>query len=156
MLKLKPIKSLNLIWRSIMKHYIISIILLLSIFGCTTKNKPGQMATDADPTNIPDLVGTYVVNGIDPIGDEYGGHLTITAGEDAGTYNLQWIVTGGIQEGFGVVKGNQLSVEWQSIENSTPTRGTVKFIITETGQLYGTRTSENLQGEGQEQAYPNQ
>lgn len=139
-----------------MKRYMIAIILLFSIFGCTARNIPGKMASAADPTNIPDLVGTYVVNGIDPIGDEYGGHLTITSGDDFGTYNLQWIVTGGIQEGFGVVKGNHLLVEWHSIEGATPARGTVKFIITETGQLYGTRTSENLQGEGQEQAYPNQ
>ena len=139
-----------------MKRYMIAIILLLFIFGCTARNKPGEMAPDADPTNIPDLVGSYVVNGIDPIGDEYGGHLTIYAGDEKDTYNLQWIVTGGIQVGFGVVKGNQLLVEWQSIEGATPARGTAKFTITETGQIYGTRTSENLPGEGQEQAYPNQ
>ena len=139
-----------------MKRYMIVIILLLLNFGCTARNKPSEMAPDADPTNIPDLTGTYVVNGVDPIGDEYGGHLTITAGEEAGTYSFQWIVTGGIQEGFGVVKGNQLLVEWQSIEGATPARGTAIFTITETGQIYGTRTSENLPGEGQEQAYPNQ
>jgi hypothetical protein len=139
-----------------MKRYMIAIILLFSIFGCTARNKPGKMGSDADPTNIPDLVGTYVVNGVDPIGDEYGGHLTISAGEKTGTYNLQWIVTGGIQEGLGVVKGNQLLVEWHSIEGATLARGTAKFTITETGQLHGTRTSEYLAGEGQEQAYPNQ
>lgn len=139
-----------------MKRYMITIILLLFVFGCSATNKPGEMAQDADPSNIPDLAGTYVINGIDPIGDEYGGHLTITSGEESGTYRLQWIVTGGIQEGFGVVKGNQLAVEWQSIEGAKPARGTAKYTITETGQLYGSRTSENLQGEGQEQAYPNQ
>ena len=139
-----------------MKQYLIAIILLLLIFGCTARNKPSEMAPDADTTNIPDLTGTYVVNGVDPIGDEYGGHLTITVDEEPGTYRLQWIVTGGIQEGYGVVKGNQLLVEWQSIEGATPARGTAKFTITESGQLYGTRTSESLQGEGQEQAYPNQ
>lgn len=139
-----------------MKRYMIAIILLLFIFGCTARNKPGEMDPDADPTNIPDLAGNYVVNGIDPIGDEYGGYLTISAGEKTGTYTLQWIVTGGIQEGFAVVKGNQLTVEWQSIAGTKPARGKAKYTITETGQLYGTRTSDNLQGEGQEQAYPNQ
>jgi len=138
-----------------MKRYLITIILLIFISACTVRDKPGEMVPDADPTNIPDLVGTYVVNGVDPIGDEYGGHLTITAGDETGTYNLQWIVTGGIQEGFGVVKGNQFLIEWHSIEGATPAQGIVTYTITETGQLYGTRTSDNLVGEGEEQAYPN-
>jgi hypothetical protein len=133
-----------------MKRYLITIILLIFISACTVRDKPGEMVPDADPTNIPDLVGTYVVNGVDPIGDEYGGHLTITAGDETGTFNLQWIVTGGIQEGFGMVKCNQFL-----IEGATPAQGTVTYTITETGQLYGTRTSDNLVGEGEEQAYPN-
>ena len=114
------------------------------------------MAPDADPNNLPNLVGTYVVNGIDPLGDEYGGHLTITPGNEPGTYYLQWIVVGGIQEGLGIVKGNHLLVEWQTIEGLKDTTGTAVFTITETGQLYGIRTADGLEGEGQEHAYPNQ
>jgi len=134
----------------------IAIILLLFVSACSARNKPGEMSPDADPTNIPDLVGTYVVNGVDPIGDEYGGHLTITAGDETGSYNFQWIVSGGIQVGFGVVKGNQLLVEWQTIEGAASAQGTASYTITETGQLYGTRSSESLVGKGEEQAYPNQ
>jgi hypothetical protein len=114
------------------------------------------MAPDADPNNLPNLVGTYVVNGIDPLGDEYGGHLTIAPGDEPGTYHLQWIVVGGIQEGLGIVKDNQLLVEWQTIEGVKDATGIAVFTITETGQLYGIRTAEGLDGEGEEQAYPNQ
>ena len=139
-----------------MKRYLTWIILLLFVAACSARNQPGEMSPDADPNQLPDLVGTYVINGVDPIGDAYGGHLTIIAGDATGTYRLQWIVTGGIQEGFGLIKGNQLLVEWQTIEGSELAKGTAKYTITETGQLYGTRTSETLSGQGEEQAYPNQ
>jgi hypothetical protein len=140
-----------------MKLYLkVTLIILFVISACAARNKPGEMAPDADPNNLPDLIGTYIVNGVDPLGDEYGGHLTITAGNEPGTYHLQWIVTGGIQEGIGYLKGNQLMVEWESVEGVASASGTVSFTVTETGQLYGTRTSESLDGQGQEQAYPNQ
>jgi len=115
------------------------------------------MAPDADPDNLPDLVGTYVVNGVDPLGDEYSGHLMITLGKEPGTYDLQWVLVGGIQEGFGIVRGNQLLVEWiHTFEDDIDATGTAVFTITEIGQIYGIRTVDGLDGEGEEQAYPNQ
>jgi hypothetical protein len=127
----------------------------LVISACTARNNPGEIMPAADPNNLPDLIGTYAINGIDPLGDEYGGHLTIAMGDETDTYYLQWIVTGGIQEGTGMVKGNQLVVQWQTIEGTTQAKGTAIYTITETGQLYGTRTSDRLEGQGEEQAYPN-
>lgn len=141
-----------------MKRYL-SILLLLILFisGCSARERPSEMAPDADPANLPDLMGTYVVNGVDPLGVEYGGHLTITAGEDPGTYHLQWIIVSGIQEGIGVLKGNQLIVDWQIIESSKEhSQGTAIYTVTETGQLDGIRKAEGVDGEGNEQAYPNQ
>jgi len=125
------------------------------LVACSARNKPGEISPDADPEQLPDLVGTYVVNGVDPLGDEYGGHLTITPGDQPNTYNMQWIITGSIQEGLGMVKGIQLIVEWQTIEGIESAAGTAVYTITELGQLNGIRTSDSLQGEGQEQAYPN-
>jgi hypothetical protein len=140
-----------------MKRYLFILLLLaLLATACSSRNEPGEMAPDADPNNLPDLVGTYVINGIDPLGDQYGGHLTIMPGDEPGTYHLQWIVVGGIQEGLGIVKGNQLMVEWQTIEGVKDATGIAVFTITETGQLYGIRTAEGLEEEGEEQAYPNQ
>lgn len=82
--------------------------------------------------------------------------MTIAPGEEPGTYHLQWIVVGGIQEGLGIVKGNQLLVEWQTIEGVQDATGSAVFTITESGQLYGVRIAGGLEGEGEEQAYPNQ
>jgi hypothetical protein len=138
------------------RYHLIFLLITLIVTACSSRNEPGEMAPDADPNDLPNLVGTYVVNGIDPLGDEYGGHLTITPGDKTGTHHLQWIVVGGIQEGTGIVKGNQLLVEWQTIEGVQDATGTAIFTITETGQLYGIRTANGLDGEGEEQAYPNQ
>lgn len=143
-----------------MKRYLVIFLLLvvaLIIIACSSRNEPGEMAPDADPDNLPDLVGTYVVNGVDPLGDEYSGHLMITLGKEPGTYDLQWVLVGGIQEGFGIVRGNQLLVEWiHTFEDDIDATGTAVFTITEIGQIYGIRTVDGLDGEGEEQAYPNQ
>ncbi len=108
-------------------------------------------------TTSPNLVGGYAVNGFDPLGQEYGGRLTMTAGDQTGTYNMQWIVVGSIQEGIGLLKGNQLFVEWQSVESSTSqSQGTAVYTVTEAGELYGIRKVEGYPDEGTEQAFPNQ
>ena len=140
-----------------MKRYLlVYVLLVLFLAACSARNKPGEMAPDADPSNLPNLIGTYAINGIDPIGDEYGGHLTISPSDAPDSYHLQWIVVGGIQEGVGIVKGNQLLVTWQTIEGVKDATGTATFTITKTGQLYGIWTADGLDGEGEEKAYPNE
>ena len=141
-----------------MKNYrLVLLLLALLLSACSGRGKPAEMAPPADPESIPNLVGTYVVNGFDPLGLEYGGHLTIISGHEPGTFLMQWILIGNIQEGLGVLNGNQLMVGWQTIESSTgQTKGTAVYTVTEAGQLDGVRFVEGLVGEGSEQAYPNQ
>ena len=110
-----------------MKRYLLLSILFLVLLlsACSTRERSTEMAPDADPENVPNLLGEYAVNGFDLLGQEYGGRLTITAGDQSDTYKLQWIIVGSIQEGVGILKGNQLHVEWQSVESSTSqSRGT--------------------------------
>ena len=140
-----------------MKKYLLILLTLFLLSACSGRRKPDEIAPSADPANLPNLIGTYVVNGIDPLGLEYSGHLTITPGDDPGSYHLQWIIIGGIQEGQGVLKGNQLLVDWQTIETSNEASwGTAVFTITETGQLDGIRYVADMDGSGTEQAFPNQ
>ena len=141
-----------------MKRFLLNLFLLLLVLSaCSTRERSAEMAPDADPENMPILVGEYAVNGFDPLGQEYGGRLTITVGNPSGTYNMQWIVVGSIQEGVGVLKGNQLLVEWQAVESSSgQSRGTATYTVTEAGELYGTRIVEGYSEEGTEQAFPNQ
>ena len=141
-----------------MKRYLIVLFFLLLLLpACSGRSEPAEMAAPANPENLPDIVGTYVVNGFDPLGLEYGGHLTIIQGDQPGSYQMQWIIVGGVQEGRGVLKGNQLFVDWVTIESSTGhSQGTATYTVTEAGQLDGIRIVDGLDGEGTEQAYPNQ
>jgi len=133
------------------------VFFLLSTFlvGCTKGD--GEIGADALPGAVPDILGTYVVNGVDHLNNEYGGHLTITAGKHPGEYKFQWIIVESIQEGIGTLDGNQLLIKWQNIDNPDTTyNGEVIYTITENGELYGKRTVNEQNGEGQETAYPNQ
>lgn len=130
-------------------------ILVLTVAACS--DDEGQLGADASPDAVPDLAGTYVVNGIDHLNNEYGGHLTIHAGANPNEYELQWILNESVQTGTGVLQGNQLIASWKSMDTSTtPYQGQVTYTVTEDGQLYGTRTVDGRAGEGTEKAYPNQ
>jgi len=93
--------------------------------ACTARSSTKGKITSADaqPDAVPDIVGSYSVNGEDPIGTEYGGNLTIKPGASPTEYLLQWIVTGSIQEGSGRLDGNKLRVEWRTVEESSHPAG---------------------------------
>ncbi len=131
-------------------------LLILALAACSAKAPPAITGDDASADAIPDLVGTYSLNGFDPSGKEYGGVLTIKAGAKPGEYLMQWLITGAIQAGTGKLVGNQLQAEWRSIEGmETETHGLVVYTITTKGELYGPRTADGSDGEGTENAFPN-
>jgi hypothetical protein len=131
----------------------LTIFMTLGLAACRGK---GVVGPDAPPDAVPEIIGSYSVNGFDPLGAEYGGNLTITAGDTANTYNLQWIVTGSVQEGNGRLKGNTLTVEWETVSNALrQSHGTATYTVTVNGELHGTRKVEGLSGEGTEEAFPN-
>lgn len=134
-------------------------VLLLALFlisACSSRDRFNPSAPDALPDSVPNLVGAYAVNGTDPLGTEYGGHLTIFPGDAQDEYRLQWIIVGGIQEGVGVLKGIQMTVEWHSVEGMVETQGNAVYTVTESGELYGSKTVEGLETEGSEIAFPNE
>ncbi len=123
-----------------------SIALALVLAACTW---PGSQVTDA-----PGLPGVYVVNGVDPLGNEYSGTVNIEE-TGVGSVHMEWVVTGAILEGEGVVEGTTLRVGWSSIE--TPrgdSSGTATYSIEPDGRLVGTRTIDGVVGEGTEEIFP--
>jgi hypothetical protein len=78
---------------------LLSIVLLLAACSARSTTKGKITGADAQPGAVPDIVGSYSVNGLDPIGTEYGGNLTIKPSASPTEYLRQWIVTGSIQEG---------------------------------------------------------
>jgi hypothetical protein len=131
------------------------VVCLVLLSGCG-EDDAGNLAPDADPGSVPNFLGSYVVNGLDPLGTEYGGHLTITEGEGLNRFHLQWIITGSVQEGTASLVGNKLEVEWRIVDGfNRDARGTTEYTVTEAGELYGTRTVVGRDEVGTEEAFPN-
>ncbi len=107
-----------------------------------------------------DVEGTYYVNGIDGRGVEYGGRLEITQEDEPNHYAMQWIITGSVQIGTGVLDGDQLEAEWSTVEGlvnqdgTDRSQGTASYRIASDGTLTGTRTIEGQDETGTEEAFP--
>jgi len=129
------------------------LLMILLLAGC--RNKGVIQGQPADPKNIPDLVGIYAVNGVDPAGENYGGTLTIKPGDEPGSYRLQWIVTGAIQEGEARIEGNQLKGRWWTLEGISQAQGDIVYTITTLGELDGARSVDGFDRTGWEKAFPN-
>lgn len=143
----------------LMKRTVIVLLLVfsLALSACARRSNPQPVGADAPADNVPDIVGEYALNGVDFFEQEYGGRLTIKAGDQPGQYLLYWLVTGYVQEGVGTLEGNQLSVEWWTVSGPIEDlHGTALYTVTVNGELYGTRTAEGFEVQETETAYPNE
>ncbi|MEK6751047.1 MAG: hypothetical protein AABZ00_02180 [Chloroflexota bacterium] len=139
-----------------MKRISILILLAAITLSACGRNKPGPLGADAPADNVPNIVGSYAINAFDPTGEQYGGTLTITKGGQPNEYNLQWLISGGIHVGTGILEGNQLSVTWHSVSGTDQdVSGLASYTITVNGELYGTRSIDGVDAPGTETAYPN-
>lgn len=136
--------------------FLIALMALLLFTGCSSRDKGQIKGADAAIGAVPALAASYSVNGVDPMGTEYGGNLQVRPGEAPDTYALQWIITGSIQEGLGRLEGNQLLVRWRTVEGlSVGATGLTTYTITTAGELYGPRTVDGMDRVGEEKAFPN-
>ena len=136
---------------------VVTCLFVLTLSACTMRERAQIKGTDASPDALPTIVGSYSVNGFDPLGTEYGGNLTVAPGEGAEQYKLQWIITGSIQEGDGRIEGNKLMVQWRTVQGSGPgASGVTTYTITTEGELYGLRQVAGQAKLGRENAFPNE
>lgn len=136
--------------------YIICLLLALTLTACFPRRTPAPLGADAPIDNVPVIVGEYALNAADATGERYGGSLFVTAGRQANEYNLQWLVSGDIQEGIGTLEGNLLTFTWQSIEGTDQyLSGYGSYTVTVNGELYGERYVDGVEEPGTESAYPN-
>lgn len=134
---------------------ILILLLAIGLSACGRKD-PAPLGADAPADNVPDITGSYALNGADPTGEAYGGTLTITEGGQPNEYQMQWLVTGAVHIGTGILEGNQLTVTWNSYsETDDPLSGAAKYTITVNGELYGTRSIDGVETPATETAYPN-
>ena len=103
----------------------------------------------------PGIIGTYVVNGIDPNGTEYTGRVAIAEGADAGEVTIEWIITGAILRGQGSVDGDTLTATWETVTSPRGrSSGTAEYDILDDGRLVGTRTVNGVSRTGTETIFP--
>ena len=136
----------------------ISILILLFAISLTAcgRRTPAPLGTDAPADNVPDIIGSYALNANDPTGEQYGGTLTVFAGDASNEYKLQWLISGGIHEGTGSLEGNQLTFTWHSVSGTDQdVSGIGTYTVTINGELYGTRFINGVETPGTETAYPN-
>jgi hypothetical protein len=125
------------------------ILVALSAGGLAMCGLPGDSLDDGEG-----IVGTYVVNGVDPGGIEYSG--TVTISEADGRYVVQWLVTGSIQSGIGVLSGDRLAVTWETVTDArgSTSAGTAEYVVGDDGVLVGKRFVDGFADAGTEEIFP--
>ena len=132
------------------------VFLLLALLLTACRGDPAPLGTDAPADNVPSILGSFALNATDCSGEHYGGTLSIFAGDAPNEYKMQWLVSGDIQEGTGVLDGNQLTFTWNSItETDQFLSGYGSYTVTVNGELYGERFIDGVETPGLEAAYPN-
>lgn len=102
------------------------------------------------------VYGSYVVNGVDPVGTEYTGRVTISRGADLNDIVMEWVITGAIIRGEGVVDGTTIEVEWETVNSpgGEISSGTATYQVLDDGRLTGTVTVTGFDQVGSETIYP--
>lgn len=128
--------------------------LVLMVYACAL---PGDLAVGRDDEG--GLPGIYTVNGVDPVGTEYSGTLTIVATDDPRTFDIQWLVTGARQEGTGTLQGQILTATWTVVDSANVGgagggTGTIEYLVADDGSMVGTWAIEGFDEPGTEQVFP--
>jgi hypothetical protein len=133
---------------------ILFLFFALALTAC--RGAPAPLAADAPADHVPSIVGSFALNATDGSGEQYGGTLSIFAGDSPNQYKLQWLVSGDIQVGTGILEGNQLTFTWASSDVSAQKlSGHGTYTVTINGELYGDRYIDGVDKPGHEAAYPN-
>lgn len=123
-------------------------ILVLALVAATACTLPGARLERGEG-----ILGSYVVNGVDPNGFEYTGLVNITP--DGDDVILEWVVTGAIHRGRGFLDDDILRVTWETIEGPrSDATGTAVYDVLDDGRLIGTRSIDGLATSGEETLFP--
>lgn len=136
---------------NIVRTALVSAGLVLIVYYCAVPNEPRP----DDPVEV-GLDRTYTVTGVDPIDGEYSGVADIRRQSD-GSYEVQWIVTGGIQRGIGRLSGTRFEAEWEDVADADESRtGSAVYDVLGDGRLVGNRTVDGSDRVGTEELVPDQ
>ena len=111
---------------------------------------PGDLAVGRDSED--GIAGTYTVNGLNPLGEEYSGTAVIVA-TDSG-FDVEWIVTGVIQRGTGNLEGSTFTTTWEATSAAAGGAGRSIYVIQSDGSLVGERFIDGVDEPGTEELFP--
>jgi hypothetical protein len=134
----------------LVRRFAVPVVILVALAGggLAMCGLPGDGLDDGEG-----IVGTYVVNGVDPTGTEYSGTVSIRSAGDE--YVIQWLVTGSIQEGSGRLVGDRLFVDWRTVTDPRGTStGTAEYVVGDDGVLRGERFVDGVEDVGTEAIFP--
>jgi len=134
----------------LVRRFAVPVVILVALTGggIAMCGLPGDTLDDDEG-----IVGTYVVNGVDPAGVEYSGTVSIRSVD--GEYVVQWLVTGSIQEGTGRLVGDRLTVDWQTVTDPRgASSGTAEYVVGDDGVLRGERRVDGVDEVGTEEIFP--
>lgn len=135
---------------SVIRRVAVPVVIVVALAGggLAMCGLPGDGLDDGDG-----IVGTYVVNGVDPTGVEYSGTVTIRPSGDG--FSVQWLVTGSIQEGTARLVGDRLLVDWRTVTDPRGTStGTAEYVVGDDGVLRGERRVDGVDEVGTEEIFP--
>lgn len=128
------------------RHRVLLVLLALLLGGCWFPHGATERTA---------LPGTYLVNGVDPMGTEYSGTLIVDSTDRPAVFRLEWIITGGVQDGTGTLTGDVLEATWRTLAGEHPgLSGTARLTVHDDGTMEGVRTIDGVDGEGTETVFP--
>ena len=130
----------------------LGLIILVALGLLYLTALPGDLPADSDGGGF---AGTYLVNGVDPTGLEYSGTVVISATEEVDRFDVEWIVTGGIQRGDGRLVGDTFEVRWETVASGAGAGGgSASYTVEPDGRLVGTKSVAGSDDVGTEEIFP--
>ena len=132
------------------------LMLLLGSLACAstetetaTGGTTGGQSPATQAPELPDLSGTYAVNGTNQQGQNYQGTAEIKRSK-LNNYTITWEIGSQQQAGSGVFDGTTFAVNWEMGSD----KGTVTYTYQPDGSLKGTWTQDGVSGTGTETLTP--
>ena len=68
------------------------LLALLAILLTSCRGDPAPLGADAPAGNVPSILGSFALNATDGSGEEYGGTLSIFAGDVPNEFKMQSVI----------------------------------------------------------------
>jgi hypothetical protein len=124
--------------------------MLISILACGMLPGTVDERTDSpiEEPQLPDIAGSYTVEGTNADGSSYSGTANITKTNSG--YAIKWVIAAETMSGTGTFDGQTYHVVWEASWGT----GEAVYNLAPNGALNGTWTTDGVPGQGTEALTP--